>query len=95
MTDIKFKWEKHMDGGFVCQMPGEVTLFASPERTKGYIAKPVRGTKWRAGASIWNGKDTILRYGRDAYDDKQEDAKAAQRLAETIYLEALNSKFAA
>lgn len=91
--DIKFPWEKQ-GAGWRCIMPAEVTLFVSPEhlRMGRRGLQPSRGTKWHAGASIWNGKDTVSRYGRDVYLDKQEDAKAAQRLAETVYTEALNAK---
>lgn len=80
-----FDWQPK-DGGFQAKMPNNVTLAVTPERyAKGLTLKPARGTKWHAQASIWDGKSTISRYGRDEYGNLQDSAKAAMRLAEDIY----------
>jgi hypothetical protein len=82
-----FDWQPH-DAGFRCAMPGNITLDVFPERhAKGFVAKPARGTKWRAAASIFDGKFTISRYGRDEYMNLQASVKDAMRLAEDIYKE--------
>ena len=85
----RITWTK--DGaGFKAEMPGNVTLFAVPEHTKGLFGeKAARGTLWRAGASHWDAaKSTMSRYGRDAYTELQPDARSAKALAEFIYAEA-------
>lgn len=83
-----FNWQPK-DGGFRCEMPGEVTLVVTPERyAKGFAPKAARGAKWHAQASQWDGKSTISRYGRDEYGNLQETAKDAMRLAESIYRDA-------
>lgn len=84
----KFNWQPR-EAGFQCEMPGDVTLVVTPDKyAKGFTPKPARGTQWHAQASHWNGKDTWSRYGRDEYGNLQPSAKAAMRLAESIYLEA-------
>lgn len=80
-----FHWFEK-DGGFRAEMPGNVTLVVTPERyAKGLTLKPARGTKWRAQASVWDGKSTLSRYGRDEYTNLQDSAHAAKKLAEDIY----------
>jgi len=90
MTKPKIPWVRK-DAGWRADMPGEVTLFAVPDRTKGLFGeKPARGTTWRAGVSRWDGAtSTISSFGRDAYRETCADAKAAKALAESIYAEAL------
>ena len=84
----KFNWQPY-EGGFRCEMPNEVTLVVTPDKyAKGFTPKPARGTMWNAQASQWDGKSTISRYGRDEYGNLQPSAKAAMRLAESIYTEA-------
>ncbi len=88
ITKTKFEWQPR-DGGFRCEMPNEVTLVVTPDKyAKGFTPKPARGTMWNAQASQWDGKSTISRYGRDEYGNLQPSAKAAMRLAESIYTEA-------
>lgn len=82
-------WMK--DGaGWRCEMPGNITLFATPDRTTGLFgAKAARGTKWRAGATHWDeATRTASRFGRDVYMTLCDDAKSAKSLATSIYLEA-------
>lgn len=86
MTSIKW----NADGaGFKAEMPGNVTLFAVPDRTKGLFGeKAARGTLWRAGASHWDAAtSTVSRYGRDAYGEMQADARSAKALAASVYAE--------
>ncbi len=88
-TKTKFNWQPYSDGGFRCEMPGDVTLVVTPDRlAKGFTPKPARGTMWHAQASQWDGISTMSRYGRDEYGNLQPSAKAAMRLAESIYTEA-------
>lgn len=85
----KFNWQPNAWGGFSAEMPNEITLVVTPERyAKGFTPKPARGTLWHAQASQWDGKSTISRYGRDEYGNMQPNAKAAMRLAESIYNDA-------
>ena len=44
----------------------------------------------RAAVSIWNGKDTLSRYGRDDFGNTYATAKDAMKAAETIYRETLS-----
>lgn len=82
---MTFDWVKY-EAGFRCEMPGNITLDVFPERYgKGFTPKPARGTKWRAAASVFDGKSTVLRYGRDEYMNLQDTARDAMRLAEDIY----------
>ena len=80
--------------GWRCEMPGNVTLFATPDRTKGLFGEQAaRGTKWRAGATLWeDSKDgiggTASRFGRDVYGQLCDDAKAAKALATSVWEEA-------
>lgn len=77
------------------EMPGNVTLFAVPDRTTGLFGeRAARGTKWRAGASRWEDSPsgvggTSSRFGRDVYAETCADAKAAKVLAEAVYREAI------
>ena len=82
---MKFEWFPH-EAGFRCELPNNVALNVVPERHAKCISpKAARGTKWRAQASIFDGKSTVSRYGRDEYMNLQETAKDAMRLAEDIY----------
>jgi len=75
-------------GGWKCEMPGDVTMFAVPNRLASHslTPKPSRGTKWRAGCTHWNeATRTASRFGRDVYMEFQPDANAAKSLAELVY----------
>lgn len=91
---MKFQWVKK-DAGWRADMPGEVTLFAVPDRTTGLFGdKAARGTTWRAGATLWTDSPsgvggTASRFGRDCYGETCADAKAAKALAESVYLAAV------
>jgi hypothetical protein len=83
---MKFDWQKN-EMGWKCELPGEVTLFASPNQTTHFGAKPKRGTKWRAGASVWDVTTNIMsRFGQDIYNIQFDNAKDAMNRAELIYL---------
>ncbi|QIG73334.1 hypothetical protein EVC03_026 [Rhizobium phage RHph_Y5A] len=83
-----FNWVPQ-DGGFRCEMPGNVTLVVTPDRiAKGIAMKPARGTKWHAQCTHWDERtSTASRYGRDEYLNLQGTSRAAMRLAEDIYME--------
>ncbi len=83
--NIEWTQDAYSKPGFVAHI-GNITLGVSPDRIK--FGKPVRGTKWRASVSIWDGKFTISRYGRDTYDNLCDSKQEAMRLAETVYNEA-------
>lgn len=84
-----FNWQNSEYGGFRAEMPENVTLCATPDRTTGFGARPARGTTWRAQASHWcESTRTISRFGRDAYGVQHKTAKDAMRAAEQIYLDA-------
>jgi len=92
---MQVKWEKEAVGygaGYRATMPNEVTLYVSPEQTSAFGAKPKRGTAWRAGASQWDGKSTISRFGRDEYNIRHASYKDAMRAAETIYFDAIKGE---
>lgn len=83
----QFDWQPN-DAGFRAEMPDNVTLYVTPDRNK--WGKPARGTTWRAGASVWNASTrTISRFGRDVYGQQVADKRAAMKLAESVYLEAV------
>lgn len=85
----QFNWTAY-EGGYRCTMANDVTLVVTPERyAKGFTPKAARGARWHAQASQWDGKSTISRFGRDEYGNTQASAKDAMRLAESIYLEAV------
>lgn len=84
---MKIKWERN-GATWKAEMADNVTLFASPVAMHRFQDKAVRGTKWRAGASIWDERTrTMSRYGRDCYMQEVGTAQEAMRLAETIYIE--------
>lgn len=83
---MKIEWQKDEYSCWVAKI-GNITLCASPDRTKGFLHKPVRSTKWHAQVSIWDGKSTVSRYGRDVYMQLCDSAKDAMRLAEVVYNE--------
>lgn len=79
-----FDWQKR-DAGYVAEV-GNITLVATPDRTN--YGKPKRGTKWRAGCSIWDEKTrTMSRYGKDLYCNLFDSYKEAKEAAEAIYNE--------
>jgi hypothetical protein len=84
---MRIDWQQSDHGCWVAKI-GNITLCASPDRLARFGTKPARGTKWHAQCSIWDGKYTISRYGRDVYMDLQDSAKDAMRLAEQVYNEA-------
>lgn len=83
----QFNWANDAYG-WRCEMPGNVTLCVSPDRTTGFLGKPARGTWWHAQASVWDGKSTISRYGRDEYAVQHKTRQDAMRAAERIYIDA-------
>jgi hypothetical protein len=90
-TQPRIKWTR--DGAaWRADLPGNVTLCAAPDHTRGMFGEKVaRGSTWRASATIWDESTrTASRFGRDVYCDRQQDAKAAKALAESVYLDALN-----
>lgn len=84
---MKIEWtqDTYSKPGFIAKI-GNVTLSVSPDRTK--FGKPARGTKWRACVSIFDGKFTISRYGRDIYNELCDTKQDAMCLAEVVYNEA-------
>ena len=94
---MKFTWIKDGFGGYQAAMPDNVTLVVSPDRlAKGFIPKAARGTQWRAACCHWDESTRCMsRFGRDAYGEMQPNAKAAMRLAEAIYMEAIEPAKAA
>lgn len=79
------EWTKRDgDASYFADMPRNVSLFVSPDRSDGF-GKPRRGTKWRYGASHWDGKHTVSRWGRDTYYDLCKSKDEAMRKAEALY----------
>lgn len=86
-----FNWVKDANAGHQVTMPGNITLFVSPDRTKDFGSKPARGTTWRAGVSHWDeATRTISRVGRDEYCVQHKTAKEAMAAAERIYLDTVH-----
>lgn len=82
----RFNWVQNDNAVWTAEI-GDLTLVAAPDRYKG--SKPARGTQWHAAVNHWNASTrTVSRFGRDVYVDVQPTARAAKRLAETVYLEA-------
>ena len=84
----KYNWRRDTFAGFVCEMPGNVTLIASPRRTisRGFKLRAANGSKWGAQASLWEeATRTMSRYGRDAWREDCANAREARKLAEQIY----------
>jgi hypothetical protein len=91
---MRIDWQKQ-DAGWVARI-GDITLYASPDRTARFGTKAARGTKWRAGVSSWDEPTrTISRYGRDVYMQFCDSANDAMRLAEQVYNEQLATREAA
>jgi hypothetical protein len=90
---IRFKWVKDLYSPcYLCEMPDNVTLSASPEYVTGFGTKAKRGTTWHAQASQWDqATRTISRFGREVYGEQQVSAVLAMRLAEKVYLEAIGA----
>lgn len=83
---MKIEWEKDHVGCWRAEI-GDIVLFASPDRVN--YGRPVRGTKWHAGVSIWDEKTrTLSRYGKDVYLTLFDSADDAKKAAENIYIEA-------
>ena len=88
-----FPWKRDTFAGFICEMPDSVTLIASPSRTvsRGLRLRAANNSDWRAQCSVWDESTrTMSRFGRDAWRERAADSSAAKRIAESIYLEALN-----
>lgn len=86
MDPVVFDWTRY-DASWRCELPGEVTLFATPNASTHFGTKPKRGTKWRAGASLWcEATHTVSRFGEDVYGIQFATAKEAMRRAELVYL---------
>ena len=87
---MKPEWKR--DGvTWLAEMPGNVTLVASPDRVAGPLGnKPARGTYWHAQATHWDEeKRTASRFGADVYLTKCKTYRDAMRLAEKVYREAV------
>lgn len=77
-------WEKR-EIGFSAIIEN-VTLSVAPDRVKN--GKPARGTKWRAFISRWDEPSkSSIRFGRDIYNELQNDVKSAIRFAENVWKE--------
>lgn len=86
-----YEWKRDTYAGWVCNMPGNITLAASPRRTTTRNGKLTAAPKsaWSAQCSVWDeATRTMSRFGRDAWRDMPETAEAAKRLAQTVYEEA-------
>lgn len=83
MSDIVWTKEDY-NAHYSAEMPGRITLFVAPEHSNGF-GKPKRGTKWRYGASYFDGKSTIYRWGRDTYFDMCTSKDEAMKKAEELY----------
>lgn len=89
---MQINWQK--DGSGWTASLGNVTLCASPDRTK--FGKAARGTKWHASVSSWDEPTrTMSRFGRDVYMTLCDSAKDAMLLAERVYSEENQSRRAA
>lgn len=87
---MRIDWQK--DGAGWRADIGNITLFASPDRTMRFGTKAARGAKWRCGVSRWEESTrTVYRFGRDVYSQLCDSAKEAMRLAEAVYNEALRT----
>lgn len=74
---------------YVAEMPGNVTLCATPDATTHFGTKPKRGTKWHAQASHYDeATRTISRFGREEYARLHDTKEQAMRAAEAIYRDA-------
>lgn len=68
-------------------LSGDIRLWVVPKDMR--YGKAARGTKWRAGVSIWDERTrTMSRFGRDVYMEICPTFKDAMRLAELVYKEA-------
>ena len=87
-------WEKWCESaGMFRSQIGNVTLVVTPDTyAKGLSLRPKRGTKWHAQCSQFDGKSTIMRYGRDEYGNLQDTKEDAMRLAEDIFNEEWNKR---
>ncbi|CAK7259114.1 MULTISPECIES: hypothetical protein [unclassified Shinella] len=84
-------------GGWKCEMPDNVTLFAVPVHLArhSFTPKPSRGTQWRAGCTHWDeATRTATRFGRDAYNELQPDANTAKSLAGLLYRDEMAARSA-
>lgn len=87
---MKYQWKRDTYAGWICEMPENVTLYASPRRTSTRAGKLVAapGSLWHAQCSVWEDRTrTISRFGRNAWHETPASAAEAKRLAESIYAE--------
>lgn len=90
MTKFTWAWSEY--GGYRAEMPGNVTLCATPDHTKGFAGKPTRGTTWRAGVSQWDeATRTISGFGQCDYATLHRSYKDAMRAAESAYCAVIQS----
>ncbi len=84
----KIEWRREAnDPTWVASLPGNITLFAGPDRRAAMGTKAARGTTWRAGASQWDeATRTLSRVGPDRYNATHKTADDAKRAAEAIYM---------
>lgn len=88
MPDVKYAWKRDTCAGWMCEMPNNVTLVASPRLThsRGFKLIAAPNTEWSAQCSVWDeATRTLSRFGRDAWRDRPKNASEAKRLAEAIY----------
>ena len=85
------KWSRNEFAGYEAR-EGDAALCVSPENTltRGFKTRAASKTRWRASVSVWNGKDTWSRMGRDDFPNTYATAKEAQQVCESIYREALS-----
>ena len=91
---VEFLWKPDTFAGFICEMPDNISLIASPRRTvsRGLKLRAANKTDWQAQCSVWDQSTrTLSRFGRDAWRDHPANADEAKRLAESIYLEAVSA----
>jgi hypothetical protein len=86
---MAFDWKKG-NAEFRVEMPNDVTLIVTADRTTNFGTKAARGTTWHAEASHWNAATrTISRFGRDEYGIRYRSPGEAMNAAEQIYLDAI------
>lgn len=81
-----FNWQKSYNCSMHAEMPDNITLVVSPDRTTHFGTRVARGSSWRAQASHWDeATRTMSRFGRDEYSVQHKTAKDAMRAAESLY----------
>lgn len=89
---VKPEWKRREgDAAYIADMGRNVSLFVSPERTRGFMGEPARGTKWRYGASHWNeATRTVSAWGvRDPWRELCDTKAEAMRKAAELYADSI------